>query len=152
MPGFRRGERAFDGWITTEALRPDEMSPTLDPGALLARHYALPEGPRVCLRLARPRDRDGIRELFDAHGWRLDELEPARVLSFDVTRRLVLVATALIGATEAVVGVGTIELNGPVPDEPTVVLAAEALRRGVEPLLRDALVGHAATIVRARAA
>ena len=120
--------------------------------ALLARHYALPEGPRVCLRLARPRDRDGIRELLAARGWKLGELEPARLVSFDVTRRLVLVATALIDGTEAVVGVGAIELDDHLPGEPTLVLADEALRRGVEPLLRDALVGHTATIARARAA
>jgi hypothetical protein len=128
------------------------VSPGLDPGALLARYYALPSGPRVCLRLARPRDQQGIRELLDAHGRPWDELELARLVSFDLTRQLVLVATALVGTSEKVVGVGVTELGEPVSAEPTLLLVDEDLTEGLDELLAEALVGHATAIARARAA
>ncbi|HWE09594.1 MAG TPA: hypothetical protein VG325_09575 [Solirubrobacteraceae bacterium] len=128
------------------------MSPALDPGALLARYYALPNGPRVCLRLARPRDQAGIRELFDAHGQPLDELELVRLVSLDLTRRLVLVATALIATSEKVVGVGSIGLGEQASGEPTLVLVDDDRTEGLDGLLADALIGHASAIARVRAA
>jgi hypothetical protein len=128
------------------------VSPGLDPGALLARYYALPNGPRVCLRLVRPRDQEGIRELFDAHGRLVDELELARLVSFDLTRRLVLVATALIDTSEKVVGVGALELGEPAPGRPTLVLVDDDRTEGLDELLAEALIGHASAIARARAA
>lgn len=126
------------------------MSPELDPGALLARHYSLPHGPPVRLRLVRPRDADGIRALFDACGQPLDEVELARLVTVDLVRRRVIVATALIDARETVIGLGTVELDE-VSAEPTVRVDPE-FAAGLEPLLEDALRGHAATIIRARAA
>jgi len=126
------------------------MSPAHDPGALLARYYSLPSGPRVRLRLVRSRDRDGIRQLFAAQGHVADELELARLVAFDVPRRLVLVATALIDTTEKVVGVGAIELGE--ASGPALVLVDEALADGLRPLLSDALIGHAGALARARAA
>jgi hypothetical protein len=128
------------------------VSPRLDPGALLARYYALPNGPRVCLRLVRPRDQAGIRELFDADGRPLDELELARPVSFDLMRRLVLVATALIDASETIVGVGSIELGEQGSGEPTLVVVDDVRTEGLDQLLTDALIGHASAIARARAA
>jgi hypothetical protein len=128
------------------------MSPAHDPGALLARYYSLPTGGRVRLRLVRPRDRDGVRDLFAARGRAVDELELARLVAVDVRRRVVLVATALIGATETVVGVGAIELGDPGPPRPTLVLTDAALADELSPLLADALISHAETISRARAA
>ena len=128
------------------------MSEGLDPGALLARYYPLPRGPRVCLRLVRPRDQEGIRRLLGAHGSEPDELELARLVGFDLRRRLVLCATALVDSTERVLGVGAIDLGAGATGEPTFVLVDEDLTDGLEELLRGALVGHAAAIARARAA
>jgi hypothetical protein len=128
------------------------MSPSLDPGALLARYYALPNGPRVCLRLVRPRDLDGIRALLHANGRTRDELELARLVDLDLRRRFVLVATALIGTTETVVGVGAIELGDPMATEPRLLLVDEDLTEGLDELLAEALVGHATAIAWARAA
>ncbi|HWD75248.1 MAG TPA: hypothetical protein VG371_08920 [Solirubrobacteraceae bacterium] len=127
------------------------MSPGFDPGALLARHYALPNGPRVCLRLVRSRDRAGIRELFDAHGRLVDDLELTRLVTFDLTRRLVLVATALIDTSETVVGVGAIDLGEQASGGPTLVLVDDDRTEGLDDLLADALIGHASAIARARA-
>ena len=126
------------------------MSPAHDPGALLARYYALPTGPRVRLRLVRRRDRDGIRDLFAERGRTLSELELARLVAGDIARRRVLVATTLIAIRETIVGVGAVELDADVKD-PTV-LARDPLGDGLEELLRDALIGHAATLVHARTA
>jgi hypothetical protein len=64
------------------------MSPPIDPGALLARYYALPDGTRVCLRRLRPRDRAGTRGLWARRGRPLDQLELARLTQFDPGRRL----------------------------------------------------------------
>jgi hypothetical protein len=128
------------------------VSTSLDPGALLARYYALANGPRVCLRLVRPRDQVGIRELFEAHGRPLDELELARLVSFDLTRHLVLVATALIDTRETVVGVGSIGLGEQASRVPTLVVVDDDRTEGLHELLAGALVGHASAIVRARAA
>lgn len=127
------------------------MSPGFDPGALLARHYALPTGPRVCLRLVRPRDQAGIRDLFDAHGRLVDDLELTRLVTFDLMRRLVLVATALIDTSEKVVGVGAIELGEEASGGPTLVLVDDDRTEGLDDLLADALIGHASAIARARA-
>lgn len=128
------------------------MSPAHDPGALLARYYALPTGPRVRLRLVRSRDRDGIRGLFAAQGRPADELELARLVAFDGPRRLVLVATALIDTTETVVGVGAVDMGEREPSGPTLLVVDEALADDLRPLLTDALIGHAGTLTRTRAA
>ncbi len=127
------------------------MSPPLDPGALLARYHALPDGTRVCLRLLRPRDQDGVRDLFAHHGRDLDELDLARLVGFDPTRQLVLVATALVGTAERVVGLGRLDLARD-RREPALLLADPGLAAGAGPLLHQALVGHARTLARARAA
>lgn len=128
------------------------MSEGLDPGALLARYYSLPRGPRVCLRLARPRDAAGVRALLAARGVAPDDLGLARLVGFDPARRIVLCATALIGSADTVVGVGAIELGEGASGEPTLLVVDEQLTEGLAELLRGALVGHAAAIARARAA
>ncbi len=127
------------------------MSPPLDPGALLARHYALPDGTRVCLRLLRPRDQPGVRDLFAQHDLSLSDFELVRLVQFDLTRRFVLVATALIDAAERVVGLGMVDFAEH-PRHPTLLLVNEELAEGLEPLLHEALVSHATTLARARAA
>lgn len=132
------------------------MTDSLDPGALLARYYPLTRGPKVCLRLVRPRDLEGIRELLRDHAPGADELEPGRLVNFDLSRRLVLCATALVDHRERVVGVGAIELDAAAgTDEvprPGLLVVDRERTEGLEPLLHDALTGQAAAIGRARAA
>jgi hypothetical protein len=123
-----------------------------DPGALLARSYSLPRGPRVCLRLARPRDAAGIADLYWSHGHEPDELELARLVRFDPRRRIVIAATALLDSVERVVGVGAIDLDDGSTDSPSFVLVDEHLTEGLEQLLSDALVGRAGVLTRGRAA
>jgi hypothetical protein len=127
------------------------MSADFDPGALMARWYALPGGPRVCLRIPRVRDREGIRRLVQAYGPLSTELELARLGHFDPRRQLVICATALLGSTETVVGIGAIDLRAGDTDEPSLIVV-DGQAAGLEPLLRDALVGRARALGRARAA
>jgi hypothetical protein len=122
-----------------------------DPGALMARWYAVPGGPRVCLRIPRVRDRDGIRRLVLTHGPVGAELELARLGHFDPRRQLVICATALLGSAETVVGIGAIELRAGEADEPSLIVV-DGGAAGLKPLLRDALVGRARALGRARAA
>src|SRR5437763_535323 len=119
------------------------MSDGFDPGALLAYSYVLPRGPRVCLRLARPRDAAGIADLFWSHGLEPDELEVARLVRFDPRRRIAICATALIDSVETVVGIGAIHLEDSAGGRPAPVLVDEQLTAGLEQLLTDALVGRA---------
>ena len=125
------------------------MIEAFDPGALLARTYALPHGPRVRLRLARPRDEPAMRALAAEHGIEADSLQLERLLRFD-RRRIVICAAALVGAAEVLVGFGAIELH---PDaEPGPVLVDERLTDGLEDLLAAALSGRAGAITGFRAA
>jgi hypothetical protein len=123
-----------------------------DPGALLARSYALPRGPRVCLRLARVRDLPSVRALLRRQGIEPDELELARLMRSDPRRRLVICATALIDSAETVVGIGAIELDGESDLLPSRLLVDDQITDGLAPLLCEALVGRARALVRARAA
>ncbi len=129
------------------------ISTNFDPGALLARSYVLTRGPRVCLRLSRSRDRDGLRRLFERQRRAPDELELARLTRFDPRRRLVICATALIGSAETVVGVGAIELaDGNLGDAsgPELVVVDEAATEGLGELLSEALLGRAQALERGR--
>jgi hypothetical protein len=115
----------------------------------LGRHYVLADGTRVCLRLPRVRDHGGVRRLCERHGIEPDQLELARLLSFDPRRRLVICATALIGSAETVLGVGAIDLE---PDADPSLLVVDERVEGVGLLLASALMGRADALVRARAA
>jgi hypothetical protein len=125
------------------------MMPSFDPGALLARTYLLPRGPRVRLRLARAGDEPAIRALAGEHGVEADSLELERLLRFDRSR-IVICATALVGAGEALVGFGAIELEPWA--EPHPVLVDERSTDGLRDLLGAALTGRADAITRRRAA
>ena len=128
------------------------MFSAFDPGALLARYYVLPRGPRVCLRLARIRDLPGIQELFAGHRLAPDELELARLVRADPRRQIVICATALVNGAETIVGVGAIDLER-MPDrepEPMLLLVDDRLTDGLEELLADALMGRAQALSRAR--
>ncbi len=113
-------------------------------GALLAQYHPLPRGPRVCLRLARRRDLAGIADLYARQGIAVPQLSLARLVSFDLLNQLVLCATALIDATDTVVGVGAIELDR--PTEPTLVVVDDANTEGLAELLSGALVAHATAV------
>lgn len=123
--------------------------PAFDPGALLSRTYALPRGPRVRLRLARPRDEPAIRALTAEHGIEPDSLELERLIRFD-RRRLVICATALVGAGEVLAGLGAIDLAPGAKPRP--VLVDGRLTDGLDDLLAAALSGRAHAITRPRAA
>jgi hypothetical protein len=127
------------------------MNSAFDPGALLARSYVLPRGPRVCLRLARIRDQTSIGELLERQGFAPDELDLARLVRFDPRRRLVICATALIETAESVVGVGVIDLE---QDDraPALLVVDDLATDGLAQLLSDALVGRALALARGRAA
>jgi hypothetical protein len=128
------------------------VTSSFDPGALLARSYSLPRGPRVCLRLARVRDLRNLSQLLDRQGVVMDEIGLARLVHFDPRERLVICATALIGSAETVVGVGAIELTGERLSEPSLVVVDDAITDGLDELVSDALVGRARALVGTRAA
>jgi hypothetical protein len=123
-----------------------------DPGALLARHYDLPRGPRVCLRLARVGDLPGLEDLFARQGRPDGGLELARLIRSDPRRRLVICATALIGSVPIIVGVGAVSLGARGPDQPELLVVDEGLTDGLGELLAAALHGRARALAGARAA
>ena len=115
----------------------------VDAGALLSRTYELPAGPRVRLRLARRSDLPGLRALLEQRGVEASALALERLVRYDPRRRLVLCATAPLGGTESIVGVGAIELDGAV-GEPDTIVVDERITAGLAELLAGALVGLAA--------
>ena len=119
------------------------MADDLDTGALLARTYELPNRRRVRLRMARRSDLPGLQALLAQRGIEPAALELERLVRYDPRRRLVLCATAPIDGTEAVVGVGAIELGAPRP-EPDTIVVDERVTEGLPELLNAALVGRAA--------
>jgi hypothetical protein len=117
------------------------MADSIDSGALLSRSYALPHGPRVRLRLVRRRDLPALAGLLAQRGVEASELELTRLVRFDPTERTVLCATAFVGGTETVVGVGAIGLTADaVPD---TVVVDERLTEGLGELLGAALTQRA---------
>lgn len=127
------------------------MTPSFDPGALLARSYALSGGARVCLRLARVRDLDGIEALFEREGRGVTRLELVRLLRSHPRSRIVLCATALIGFAETVVGLAAIDLESD-PRQPELLITDGERADGLEQLLSEALIGRAQALAAARAA
>ena len=127
------------------------MAFAADPGALLARSYPLPRGPRVRLRLARRRDLTSIEDLLTRAGRATEALDVARLLRADPRHQLAITAAALVGSAETVVGFGVIDLDRPEAG-PRLLVSDRALTDGLEPLLADALLGRAGALHRARAA
>jgi hypothetical protein len=121
----------------------------LDDSVLGAHSHLLPRGPRVRLRLAQIRDARAIRAFLGEHGFDPDGLEANRLVRVDPRLRVTICATALIGSTETVIGVGAIEVGA---SEPDVLVVDEALTDGLDALLRRALRGRAAAIADRRAA
>ena len=118
------------------------MADQIDTGALLARTYELPNRQRVRLRMARRSDLPGLRALLAQRGIEPSALELERLVRYDPRRRLILCATAPIDGTEAMVGVGAIELGSPEP-EPDTIVVDERVTQGLPELLNAALVGRA---------
>jgi hypothetical protein len=127
------------------------MSFAADPGALLARSFTLPRGPRVRLRLARSRDLAAIEALVHQEGVPIGKLGLARLLGADPRHQLAITATALIGSVETVVGFGAIDLDWPGALPKALVVDREATG-GLDELLGDALRGRAQALHRTRAA
>lgn len=117
------------------------MTQPVDTGALLAHSYALPYGPRVRLRLARRSDLPAIRALLERRGVPASELSLDRLVRYDPWRRAVMCASALVGGTETIVGIGAIDLvDGAEPD---TLVVDERLTDGLGELLGGALVRRA---------
>lgn len=119
-----------------------EVVPEIDPGALLARTYELAAGPRVRLRLARRSDRRGLEALLRQRGIDPSPLELERLVRYDPRRRFVICATAPLGGTETIVGVGAIDRDGE-DSEPDTIVVDERLTEGLGELLAAALQGRA---------
>lgn len=125
------------------------MPLSFDPGALLARSYELPRGPRVCLRLVRSRDWAGVEALLDKAGVSASQIDIARLVRSDPRRTVVITATALVDGSERVVGLGALAVDGV---EPSLLVVDTELTEGLDELLGDALAGRARALVRRRAA
>jgi hypothetical protein len=87
-----------------------------------------------------PRDAGAIRSLLIGQGVDLDELELARLVRFDPRCRAVICASALIGPTETIVGIGAIDLDAQTPD---LVLVDDEAGEGLRQLVADALASRA---------
>lgn len=103
----------------------------------------MPRGPRVRLRLAQIRDLRAIGEFLGAQGRDPDELEAARIAAFDPRRRVAICATALIGSTETVLGIGAIDVGA---SEPDVLVVDQTLTAGLDDLIASAVRSRAAAI------
>lgn len=117
------------------------MPDSIDTGALLSRSYALPSGPRVRLRLARRSDANGIRALLEQRDVETSELAVNRFVRYDPWHRAVICATALVGGTETVVGVGSIDLEDDC--DPDTIVVDDRLTAGLGELLGEALTQRA---------
>jgi hypothetical protein len=126
------------------------VSIEIDTGVMLSRVHTLPSGVRVRLRLVQRRDEQAIRRLLAAGGLELDDIEVMRLVRFDPCARVVICATALIGFSDAVVGVAAGDrAPGAVPDLLVVDFAAG---EGLDQLLAGALRARAHAIAPSRAA
>jgi hypothetical protein len=99
--------------------------------------------------MAQPRDAAAIRALLRERRGDPEELEVARLVSFDPRRRMVICATALIGSTDTIVGIGAMDLDA---DGPDLILVDDTAADGLEELLTRALVSRARQIAGRRAA
>lgn len=118
-----------------------DMPDPPESAALLAHSHALPAGPRVRLRLVRRSDLPGIRRLFAQRGVEADDLGLSRLVRYDPWTRAAICATALIGGSETLVGVGAIDLEAQA--EPDTLVVDERLTDGLGELLSSALVHRA---------
>jgi hypothetical protein len=104
--------------------------------------HVLADGTVVSLRRARSRDLDALGSLAARNGILCEELELARLVRSDPSRRLVLCASTAIEAGQTVVGVGFIEL-GRWSTMPSMVLVDPSVGAGLGRLVADALIDRA---------
>lgn len=123
-----------------------------DPGALLARSYALPRGPRVRLRLPSPLDSEQIRDLYARSDEELTDLELARLLRSDLRSFVAICASALIDGRDTLIGIGSINISEDDGVEYARVIVDHHHTDGLDELLCQALSGRAAAIAAGRAA
>src|SRR5436309_2566181 len=119
------------------------MDHGFESGALLGHLYTLERGSAVRLRLARTSDAHGIAELLRGEGFGAGDLDVGRLVHFDPRRRYVLCATGLIGATETLLGIGSIALDGAPAPKPDLVVLRPGAPTEVAQLLTSALIGRA---------
>lgn len=96
----------------------------------------------MALRLVRPRDEAGIRQLLEPRGGPADDLTVQRLVAADPRRRLVICATALIDGAERVVGIAAVDLATDAVGDPLVEVDTE-LTDGLDRALADALRAQA---------
>jgi hypothetical protein len=82
---------------------------------VFTRTHALPAGPRVRLRLARPSDVDAVTALAGG-----DELRARRLVTFDPAQRTVLAAFAPVDGVDVLVGIAGID-HAPGAEMDTVI-------------------------------
>jgi hypothetical protein len=111
------------------------------PDSILGRTYALPSGPRVRLRLARPADARAVAALLAGRGVEAGDIEIRRLLAFDPSRRAVICAFAPLDGAETLVGVGGIDLHEDAA--PDTVIVDERLTDGLGVLLGEVLARRA---------
>ncbi len=99
------------------------------------------------LRLAQNRDAGAIAQLLADR--RPSNLDVARVVRADPRQRVTICATALLSASETVVGVGSIEVG---MTEPDLLAVDSELTTGLQPLLIDTLLRRAQGIAERPAA
>ena len=118
---------------------------------VLERIHRLPDGLPVRLRLARAGDQRLLELLLERLGVEASPLEVRRVLRYDPRRRVVVCASALIGKTETLVGLGAVDLTDP-DAEPDTLVFDRRLAPELGTLLRDGLRGRLSSRTRDSAA
>ena len=138
------------------------MASSFTRGPLLGQTFPLGEGVDVRLRLAHFSDWPAIAKLMTHPSTEIAQPAPEarRLVQFDPRRCYVVCASALIGSTERLVGVGAIGMTADRVGEPDVMIVDPELGEATDPqvsealtgLLWGALVGAAQGAARARAA
>jgi hypothetical protein len=113
--------------------------------------YTLDRGPRVRLRPVRTGDLESLRTLAAKGGVYCEDLELARLIRSDPNTRMVLCATPVSGPSDAVLGIGVIELGHSVT-MPSLVLVDAELTEGLGGLIADALIERARAYAAAQVA
>lgn len=105
----------------------------------LDRTTTLPSGQRLRTRLPQRGDLPRVRALLGRLGLAADDLQLSRWVRFDPRRRVVVVATVLVGRTDEVIGLAVTGIDAP---DPELVVADEEQCPGAAAALEDALRGH----------
>ena len=100
---------------------------------MFARTHALPSGPRVGLRLARPSDAERVACLLRDRGMADADFAARRLLRYDPSQRSVIAAFAPVDGADTLVGVAAID-HEPGAELDTLVVD-ERLTQGLGELL-----------------